>query len=260
MEITENNIAFETVKVRAADSDRFYDATIPFFFTISQEVAGEHATELGVGIKELTAKDMKTWVIVRTKMNFSRIPKWRENLTFETFPQQGFRLFCPRVVKAKDENGEEIMSAMTHWVFMDLLKKRPLPPKMITDSMKVVGGDIALNPDIGKIRKYEEEEKTEILAEITRIPSYYDIDYNRHVNNVVYVRWMCEAIADEITMDYRIEEFDMQWESQTFEGEEVKIETAVTSRDENRVKLCHRVTKVLDGKIAAEANSTWLRK
>ena len=44
MSLTEENIGLEDIAVRASDTDRFYDATIPFFFSSSQEVAGEHAT------------------------------------------------------------------------------------------------------------------------------------------------------------------------------------------------------------------------
>ena len=91
MRLTEENIGLEDIAVRASDTDRFYDATIPFFFSSSQEVAGEHATLFGMGISEMYKKEMRTWVIVRTRMDFTRIPKWREKLTFETFPQKGYK-------------------------------------------------------------------------------------------------------------------------------------------------------------------------
>ena len=137
MRLTEENIGLEDIAVRASDTDRFYDATIPFFFSSSQEVAGEHATLFGMGISELSASEQKTWVIVRTRMDFARIPKWREKLTFETFPQKGYKLFCPRVVMARDEKGEPVMNAMTHWVLMDLVRKRPIPAKMVEDRFNI---------------------------------------------------------------------------------------------------------------------------
>lgn len=260
MRLTEENIGLEDIAVRASDTDRFYDATIPFFFSSSQEVAGEHATLFGMGISEMYEKEMRTWVIVRTRMDFTRIPKWREKLTFETFPQKGYKLFCPRVVMARDEKGEPVMNAMTHWVLMDLSRKRPIPAKMVEERFNMKYEDRFQNPDIGKILKYEEAEKIEVFEEKTFCPNYFDIDLNRHVNNVAYTRWCCESIPDEILLDYQISMIDVQWESQTFEGENVRVETAVTAKDENTLSMVHRIKKIADDKIVFEANSDWKRK
>ncbi len=260
MRITEENIGYEEFMVRSADTDRFYDATIPFFFSLSQEVAGEHASEMGLGIKEMSERDGKTWVIVRTKMDFYRIPKWREKITFETFAQKGFKLFCPRVVKAADSNGNLIMNTMTHWVLMDLIRKRPALPKIVEDKIGLKNESLFLNPDIGKIKKFEEANKIEILEDKYFKPCYYDIDTNKHVNNVVYVRWLCESLTDDIELNYRIKSIDVQWESQTFEDDEVKVETAIEERSEDALSLIHRITKKSDGKIAFEAASLWTRK
>lgn len=260
MRLTEENIGLEDIAVRASDTDRFYDATIPFFFSSSQEVAGEHATLFGMGISELSASEQKTWVIVRTRMDFTRIPKWREKLTFETFPQKGYKLFCPRVVMARDEKGEPVMNAMTHWVLMDLVRKRPIPTKMVEDRFNIKYEYRFQDPDIGKIRKYEDAEKIEVFEEKTYYPNYFDIDLNKHVNNVAYIRWCCESIPDEILLGYKIATIDVQWESQTFEGEMVRVETAVTRREEGKLELVHRIKKECDDKIVFEANSYWEEK
>lgn len=260
MRLTEENIGIEDIAVRASDTDRFYDATIPFFFSSSQEVAGEHATLFGMGISEMSKAEQRTWVIVRTRMEFKRIPKWRERLTFETFPQKGYKLFCPRVVMARDEKGEPVMNAMTHWVLMDLVRKRPIPAKMVEERFNIKYEDKFQNPDIGKIQKYEDAEKIEILKERTFCPNYFDIDLNKHVNNVVYTRWCCESIPDDILLTYKIDAIDVQWESQTFEGEEVQVETAITEKTENTLSLIHRIKKTSDDKIVFEANSFWSKK
>lgn len=260
MIITEDNIGIEEISLRAADTDRFYDATLPFFFSSSQEVAGEHATQLGLGIAEMSERDQRTWVIVRTRMDFARIPKWRERLTFETFPQKGYKLYCPRVVMAKDEKGEIVMNAMTHWVLMDIVRKRPLPPKLIEPMFNLQDESKFHNPDIGKIMKYDDVEKIEIFEERTFCPNYFDIDINNHVNNVVYINWLCEALPDEIPIGYGIKTIDVQWESQTFENEEVAVETAITEKDGGNLSLVHRIRKKADDKIVFEANSYWYKK
>ena len=260
MRLTEENIGLEEIAIRASDTDRFYDATIPFFFSSSQEVAGEHATLFGMGISEMSREENRTWVIVRTRMDFKRIPKWREKLTFETFPQKGYKLFCPRVVMARDESGNPVMNAMTHWVLMDIARKRPIPAKMVEERFNIKYEYKFQNPDIGKIKKYDDVEKIEIFDEKSFCPNYFDIDLNKHVNNVAYTRWCCESIPDEILLSYRIETIDVQWESQTFEGETVSVETAAVQKNEDKVELVHRIKKKEDEKIVFEANSYWTRK
>ncbi len=261
MIITEEKTGIEEIAVRASDTDRFYDATLAFFFSSSQEAAGEHATLLGLGIKEMAKRDKRTWIIVRTRMDFKRIPKWREKLTFETFPQRGYKLFCPRVVTASDEEGNFVMNAMTHWVLMDIERKRPLPAKLVEADFHVDKLEHRFqNPDLGKIKKYEDSEKIEIYEEKSFLANYFDIDLNGHVNNVAYIRWACEAIPDEVLIGFKIDAIDVQWESQTFEGEEVKVETAALSKDGGKIELVHRISKADDGKIVFEANSLWSEK
>ena len=232
MRLTEENIGIEDIAVRASDTDRFYDATIPFFFSSSQELAGEHATLFGMGISEMYEKEMRTWVIVRTRMDFTRIPKWREKLTFETFPQKGYKLFCPRVVMARDEKGEPVMNAMTHWVLMDLSRKRPIPAKMVEERFNMKYEDRFQNPDIGKLLKYEEAEKIEVFEEKTFCPNYFDIDLNRHVNNLSYINWCLDALPDSLRDEYKPSLADVRWIRQCFRHDNLTVVVRAESAGE----------------------------
>ena len=55
--------------------------------------------------------------------------------------------------------------------------------------------------------------------------NYYDTDTNSHINNISYVNWACDAFPFSFHDSHRIKMFDCHWVKQTFDGDDVTVET-----------------------------------
>lgn len=264
LRIEEDNTAHDIIEVRASDTDRFYKAGIPFFFSVCQEVGGLHAAQRGVSIVDLMNNEKKTWVIVRNRITFGEIPGWGDEIEVTTWPQAGFHLYCPRVVEARTRDGRKVFEAMTHWVVMDLERKRPVRPGEIDKRIGLPDKDkFFVDPDIGKITKFDNAGIIEKLPDSYPRPEYYDIDYNRHINNVVYIRWMLSGLPEDFLNSFRPELVDVAWLSQTFAHDSIHVETAFTEKTGDRASLAHRIMRREEGRedtTLFEACSSWVRK
>ena len=260
MWIDEDNVAYNDYSVRASDTDMFYAAALPFYFDAMQEMGGEHAAAMGVSISDLMKEKNWTWVITRTRVVFHHIDMWRDTVRLESWPQEGYRLFCPRVVNGYGSSGQPSFEAMTLWTILDLERKRPLRPSVLGDSFKTPAKEKHwADPDIGKIQRFADTPITERWPDHHPVPTYFDIDYNRHINNVVYIRWMVSAMEEEFLKAYAPSVVDVQWEHQTFRNDKVTVETGVISKDGNEAELVHCI-RTEDGTIVFEANSKWKKK
>ena len=66
--IDSDGIARDEMEVRSADTDRFFKAKIPFFFSMLQEISAKHSSASHCGIPEFVKRENKTWVIVRARI------------------------------------------------------------------------------------------------------------------------------------------------------------------------------------------------
>ena len=260
MQIDNDNVAYDEYFVRASDTDMFYSAALPFYFDAMQEMGGEHAARMGVAIADLMREKNWTWVITRTRAIFHHLDKWQDTVRLESWPQKGYKLYCPRVVNGYGKDGSPSFEAMTLWALIDLNRNRPLRPSEVESSFTIPPEDKHwMDPDIGKIEKFDDATLIERWPIHTPVPTYFDIDYNRHINNVVYVRWMVSAMDEEFLKSYEPAVVDVQWEHQTFRGDKIHVETGVVSNDGSEARLVHCIRKD-DGTIVFEANTRWRKK
>ena len=265
MRVDENNIAYKDFFVRAKDTDMFYNATVPFYFSTIQEMGGEHAAEMGISIADLMAEKSWTWVITRARVVFHKDAIWRDTISLETWPEEPFGLHVPRVVNGFDKNGNPLFEAMTIWALLDIARKRPVRPKEIIDRVRIPKDEGHLvNPDIGKVKSFADCNKLQTYPMYRPIPVYYDLDYNRHVNNTIYLDWIMAAMDQEVLMNYSPSVIDVQWKKQTFFNDKVYVETAMTEKTDDSVAFSHRIMKEEgEGKedsVVFEASSEWKRK
>ena len=194
MIVTERNTGEEKILIRGADTDRFNDASIPFFFSICQDAGGFHAGLFGFSAEELMGKHNWTWMILRSRIRFHKIPHLGDTIKVETWAQPSFHLFFPRVINGYTDNGEPVFEAMTHWVLFDIARKRPLRPSTL--DFPIPDESIRKDPKLGKMPDWDDVKKLEILPSYAPECSYYDVDLNKHINNVGSTGRLSPVTAD----------------------------------------------------------------
>ena len=264
--IDENGIGHDTMCVRSTDTDRFFKGKIPFFFSMLQEASAKHSTLQHCGIPEMVSTENKTWVIVRAKMTIERLPDWMENIEIETWPEEPYRLFAPRMVTGKGEDGSEIFTAVSHWVVIDIDRKRPIKPDEALKYFQIPDKSVRyINPDIGRLR-IADDFKGFRLPDFVPQMNYYDTDTNGHINNVSYINWMTDAFPFSFQDSHRLSTIDCHWVKQTFDGDEIAVETYSENENpldtDNPVFFTRIVKKEADGSLTSvfEAETAWTRR
>ncbi|MGC9373001.1 MAG: acyl-[acyl-carrier-protein] thioesterase [Thermovirgaceae bacterium] len=157
-----------------------------------QDAAGEHADELGLGVRDLLAQGF-TWVLHRYRLVFSRLPACGEHLRVRTWYRPERNLYSLRNFTMEDEKGAELVFAQSSWIVVNLSRGRPvrLDSVMPPSYEKNLSADLdARFPDIPRLEKP--------VREMSFSVRLHDLDVNRHVNNARYIEWAVETVPPEI--------------------------------------------------------------
>lgn len=192
-----------------------------------QESAALNAERLGFSKTNFEGQSLNlTWVMTRMRLTLVRRPKWNEKLLIFTFPRPARRIVAWRDFILRDEFGGEIGRASTEWMMIDMSTRRPVAiPAFVTER-----ADATLEPVFAEPLGFKVAAdcfaRPDSIYEITAAPS--DIDLNGHVNNVRYITWLFDALAqddDALTLE-------IAFKSEVMQGTRVCVETV---RDEANV-------------------------
>lgn len=224
--VDNENIGHDEIFVKSIDTDSFYDAKPSFYFGLNQEMGGLHANEKGCGLKTLRDNENKTWMIIRSRMEIGKLVSWTDVLELDTWYQEGHRIYSPRMVECRDKNtGELAFSTCSWWIVIDLERNRPCRPDVFKEKLPFAEKATRWkDPALAPYPSLEEFEAEPFGSSEISI-SYYDTDYNQHVNNISYVTWAVESFPKEFLDKNRPTLMDVKWEKQSFAGDNLYAKT-----------------------------------
>jgi medium-chain acyl-[acyl-carrier-protein] hydrolase len=179
-----------------------------------QDSAGEHAGRLGLSVLDLFKRNM-TWVLSRYHILVHRHPAVGERIEVTTWPSSKGGYFATRDFEMADGNGGPVLSATSSWMILGLERKQPLKVDDIIDIPYAVDKR-ALDDPFGSL-PLPSGRDSEVRF---RVESAH-LDWNRHVNNAVYVQWALEGVPPDILMKVRPVELEVSYRAEAFYGEEV---------------------------------------
>jgi len=153
-------------------------------FNVFQEAAVSHAENLGVG-RESMAKSGQVWILSRISVQVDRRPKYGETVTVRSWPRSWAKLFAVRDFDIRDAQDNPVIRARSCWIIIDLETRRPVRPQGALEGIPLNEGLDALPFLPAGLEERQSLQK----AEEHRVV-YNDVDYNGHVNNVSYIRWI----------------------------------------------------------------------
>ncbi len=180
-------------RVKLYDVDLNKNLTPASFFRILQETAGEHH----IATRNTSILDSYlqgySWILVRAKFSFSRLPRYQESITIRTWLSDIQRIKAIREYQVFDKAGQLIGSAKKLWAFFSVEKLRPaaIPEEVFK------GWPTYSSTALEFSRKFStdlEEADYQVDLKVRRS----DLDYNQHVNNIFYVQWMREVLPVEL--------------------------------------------------------------
>lgn len=200
------------------DSDWHGNAKLTSICNYLQEIAGNHVDKIGQGMHDLNQNN-HAWVLSRIKIKIIRPAKWKETIRIETFPTGIKGLFGTRDFRIFDADDKIIALASSCWLVVDLNSHRPLRPHDIVKNMPLGNYAEVFETELEKLAPLSQGA---VLIEEVKI-HYSDIDINRHVNNVKYLKWLIDALPLETLTEKPISELEINFLHELKLGEQIKI-------------------------------------
>lgn len=192
------------------------------FMNLAQEAAGRHAVYLGFGYDDLIVSNT-AWILSRVHVDFIDTPKWREDITLNTWHKGLDRLFFLRDFVLTDNEGKERVKATTSWLVMNLESRRLVrDPKLIEEG--TICTENAVDSPADKVQMPKD---TEAVFVFEHKVSYSDIDTNGHANNAIYMQWAMDAVDYEITSVRAVRSYTVNFNHEIKPGESVCLYKAI---------------------------------
>lgn len=183
-----------------------------------QEVAYQHANELGLGYEAMKSRRL-IWVLARMRIRMDRYPVWNERIMLETWPSGAEKLFALRDFRVLDSQDEVIGMASTAWLILDMDTHRLIRPKEIIEQFKMIIYDKHMFED--PLEKIKIPGEPVLLNR--HMVAYSDLDIVGHVNNVRYMEWCIDAATTAGNVDRDIFEFEINFNHEALLGDHILI-------------------------------------
>ncbi len=235
--MTNNNTFTENHIIKWHDVDIRQEIRPYAFMNLAQEIAGTHANKLHFGYDDLKESN-QIWVLSRIKVRFLQYPKWNEKVSLTTWHKGMLSLFGLRDFVLCNEQGENAIVATSSWLIMNSQTRKIERSNRFnasTEILQMANKSNAIEKPCDRLRTQPDMEKVS-----NRTVMYSDIDYAMHTNNAKYAEWITNSIDIEIFKNYRIKEFQINFNAETKLGENVeiyrtKIETPAEIKEANNL-------------------------
>jgi len=207
----------ESYLVRFNAIDRSDTMTLDAVFNVFQELAVSHAENLGVG-REAMAQTGQAWILSRMSVQVDRRPRYGETLTVRSWPRNWEKLFALRDFDVLDSGNVPVIRARSCWIILDMEKRRPLRPHAVMEGIHLNEGMDAM-PFVPA--GLEERRSLQKAAEHRAV--YTDVDYNGHVNNISYIRWIENAVEPALLERAKRSRLDVNYMNEVLPGETVNL-------------------------------------
>ena len=204
--------------VRSYECDRNNNLRILTLMNIFQDMADNHACEMGLGMEYVLSKGL-AWVGSNYVLEIDRLPRMHENIRSETWPSEEKRIGAIRDFEVFGENEQSIIRASSQWILIDLDRKRPVGLREnLPEYEALPQHSLATDfPKLPEIQRIDEEAKFRVRFD--------DIDINKHVNNAVYAVWASEAVDANFRLNHTPTQIEIVFKKEGLMGEKIKVAT-----------------------------------
>lgn len=195
--------------LRTSDFDRWnriYPSTVLDMF---QDVAGDHAKQLGIALGEESGSEF-IWVLAKTKYKMLCEEFPSKIVTVRTWPHKPDGINFRRDYVIEGENGESLVKGTSDWVVISAVKRKIVLLKNLYPFEKAEFCEESTFD--GRLPRLNITQADDNAYEVC--PGFTDIDINNHVNNTKYANFVLNAIdpgkenvIDTFRIDYHKEIF-----------------------------------------------------
>ena len=226
--------------------DFMLHATIESLCSDLLNVAGVDAKHNGISADVLMQHN-RSWVLSRMAVEIDRQPKQYEEYSIDTWVSpHASRLISPRNFELLDDEGKQFGRAVSQWCVIDFEKRMPVSLEEVDGLFE---GKFCDAPSPCETpRKVRGIEPTIVRRHEVR---YSDIDFNRHVNTMRYIRMMLNTLPIEYLTEPRPLRLDIHF------AKECRLGEVLTIGYEQRENLSLFEIRNGDNAVACSACIEW---
>lgn len=225
----------QTYILTAGETDAESRMPITLMIERAIETATEHANLLGIGYSTLI-ENGAGWVLTRMSIKVEKYLEINEQYTVTTWIESYNRLYSDRCYAITDSQGNVAANIRSIWVAMDLQKRTA------ADLTAFINDPVPISDRICPVTHQRKLPPLSEKAEETNYTFLYsDIDFNRHVNTVQYVRHILNQWSLSFFDAYQIQSFEIAFHHECFFGESVKIRYEQAFENDNVSAKCEIV-------------------
>ena len=237
----------EKFSIRSLEVDQNQQLTIPSLIKLMQETAMQNVIGMNVSYWDLV-KENVSWVLMRMFIKINELPVMNQKVNVFTHPSGFERFFTYRDFKIYDEEKKILAQASSTWLLLNTAERKMSKlPQFILD-YEMPEEDQCLPRRKNKLPKFERIDK-----QLNFRVNWYDLDFNTHLNNVLYIQWMLEVLDMPYLQHGKLLEIDILFRAESTWNDEITAE--LQQLDEHY--FLHRLVRKSDQKELAKATSLW---
>ncbi len=237
--------------LRYFEMNKFGEASSTTMLTLLEETAAEHCYSINHSLYQLEEQNIG-WVLLSGFMEMDRYPRYKEKIKIRTWLSKYSAIKGIRENIVYDEQGLEIGRAKGLWVFFDINRRRPI---QILDDIKEKWGVCEQESIVYNITKKITPIESANHLEKFKV-NKFDVDSNKHVNNIRYLQWVTESISDEILDHYFLHSIDGRFIAEAQYGDTIR---SFTEEEPQPNTFVHTI-KTQDEKVCATARTIWKKR
>ena len=246
--VSHSGVWTESFLVRAYEADIAGNLGIVDLCNYLQEVAGNHARDLGVSIEFLQEQQM-TWMLSRLHVQMERYPTWRETVVIRTWPSGHNGLHAIREFLIYTEDGTLIGKGTSGWLMIDLKRYRPIRIPAFIDALVTPHLPRPIDDSFNKLPSPKEAPSGPAFR-----VQYQDLDINQHANSMRFLVWALESVPYEWRTSRTLAGIEAQFRAEAKYGDEL-VSRIVPCEDE--VTFRHGIYEQASGRELAVFRSVW---
>lgn len=188
------------------------------FLSFLEEIASAHSDEVGYGVNDIEEKK-KVWLLMDWKLEVFKRPKFGSKLKVKTWARpigrQPFSTYRDFEIYEEDK---KVGIATSKWILFDLETNRIA--KITDDIIDLYSPEEENVFEETEIKKLKEPQNLEkyIYYDIKRA----DIDINKHLHNLNYLKLAYEALPEDVYMGEEKKNLRIMYKHQILFGDKVK--------------------------------------
>ena len=240
----------EYFSIRAYAVDAQKQVHVPALLQLMHETAMQHVLDLKLSVWDLEPQNL-AWVLTRLQVKIHQLPVLGQKIKIVTNPAGFEKIRTFRDYRVFSEDGQLLASAVSLWFLMHTKTRR----------LARVPADIkqTIEDCIANIQDFLPKPYTKppVFPEATLQRSfqvnYHDLDFNEHLNNIHYAKWLLDILPADFQRQHKLEQLDLFYKLECVLDDQILGEVGPSSSED--LSFHHRLVK--NDQEVASAQSLW---